>query len=160
MYVVGRAWIERRSGRARPGFGRVIPVVFHRTTLALAAVAVLSGAARAESLPEALVRAYQDNPQLNAERAKLRGTDENVSRALAGLRPEGTVGRSPGVTGVRNRLPYSSLRRTLPKPWTAGITVNQTLFNGFKTSSTVRQAEAQVKSGREALRAVEQGVLL
>src|SRR3979490_3522836 len=41
-----------------------------------------------------------------------------------------------------------------------GITVSQTLFNGFKTANTVRQSEANVRSGREALRNVGQGVLL
>src|SRR5215475_1405502 len=161
MSVVGRAWIERRSGRARPGFVRVIPIVFHSALLGLAiAVAALSGAARAESLPEALVRAYQDNPQLNAERAKLRGTDENIPQALAGYRPQVTVGLSSGLMALRNLLPDSSSQSAFLKPWSAGLTINQTLFNGFKTSSTVRQAEAQVKAGREALRAVEQGVLL
>src|SRR5262245_43804147 len=104
MSVVGRAWIERRSGRARAGFARVIPVVFHRATLAIAAVASLSGVTRAEGLPEALVRAYQDNPQLNSERAKLRGTDENVPQALAGYRPQVTVGLSTGLMAVRNLL--------------------------------------------------------
>ena len=38
--------------------------------------------------------------------------------------------------------------------------MSQTLFNGFKTANTVRQSEAQVQSGREALRNVGQGVLL
>jgi outer membrane protein len=117
-------------------------------------------AARAESLPDALVRAYQDNPQLNAERAKLRGTDENLPQALAGYRPQVTVGLSAGLMALRNLLPDSTSQSAQLRPWIAGITVNQTLFNGFKTSSTVRQAEAQVKSGRESLRTVEQGVLL
>jgi outer membrane protein len=70
------------------------------------------------------------------------------------------VGLSAGLMTLRNLLPDSTTQSALLKPWTAGITVNQTLFNGFKTSSTVRQAEAQVRSGRESLRAVEQGVLL
>ena len=39
-------------------------------------------------------------------------------------------------------------------------TVTQTLFNGFKTANSVRVAELQVQSGREALRNVGQGVLL
>ena len=160
MSVVGRAWIERRSGHAWPGFAHVFPRIIHRALIALAVVLTLPALSRAESLPEALVRAYQDNPQLNVERAKLRGTDENVSQALAGYRPQVTVGLSSGLIAVRNLLPDSSTQSALLKPWTAGITINQTLFNGFKTSSTVRQAEAQVKAGREALRAVEQGVLL
>jgi outer membrane protein len=40
------------------------------------------------------------------------------------------------------------------------VTVTQTLFNGYKTANSVRVAELQVKSGREALRNVGQGVLL
>ena len=43
--------------------------------------------AAAESLPDALVKAYQTNPQLNGERAHQRSTDENVPQALAGYRP-------------------------------------------------------------------------
>ncbi|MFX9696116.1 TolC family protein, partial [Acinetobacter baumannii] len=38
--------------------------------------------------------------------------------------------------------------------------MTQTLFNGFKTANNVRVAEAQVRSGREALRNVGQGILL
>ena len=161
MSVVGRASISRRSGRSRAGIAPVFPVVFHKALVVLAAVAVLLlGAAHAESLPDALVHAYQGNPQLNAERAKLRGTDEGVPQALAGYRPQVTVGLSAGLITLRNLLPDSTSQSALLKPWSAGITLNQTLFNGFKTASTVRQAEAQVRSGREALRAVEQGVLL
>jgi len=40
------------------------------------------------------------------------------------------------------------------------VTVNQILYNGNKTANSVRVAEFQVKSGREALRNVGQGVLL
>lgn len=46
--------------------------------------------ARAETVSEALVRAYQAyqaHPALNAERARQRATDENVPRALSGYRP-------------------------------------------------------------------------
>src|SRR5882672_9016602 len=164
MSVVGRAWSETRSGCWPAGIPLLFPRVIHnalRMLMALStAAALMPLAARAESLPEALVRAYQDNPQLNAERAKLRGTDENVPQALAGYRPQVTVGLSAGLIALRNLLPDSTSQSALLKPWTAGLTINQTLFNGFKTSSTVRQAEAQVRAGREALRGVEQGVLL
>ncbi len=32
------------------------------------------------------------------------------------------------------------------RPWTAGLTINQTLFNGMKTGNQVRQAESQVQA--------------
>ena len=41
----------------------------------------------ADTIEAALVRAYQINPQLNAQRALVRDTDENVPTALAGYRP-------------------------------------------------------------------------
>src|SRR6202007_2859577 len=56
--------------------------------------------------------------------------------------------------------PDNTIIATNLKPWTIGLTVTQVLFNGYKTASNVRIAEFQVKSGREALRNAEQGVLL
>ena len=57
-------------------------------------------------------------------------------------------------------MPNNTIQTANLKPWTIGITVTQTLFNGFKTANSVRVAEFQVQSGREALRNVGQGVLL
>src|SRR5712691_3267730 len=128
--------------------------------LAVAAWLLPAGPLAAETLPEALVRTYQGNPQLNAERAKLRGTDEGVPQALSGYRPQVTAGLSAGLISVRNLLPDQTRESAILKPWSANITINQTLYNGNKTASTVRQAEAQVSSGRESLRATGQSVLL
>ncbi|MGN1287911.1 MAG: TolC family protein, partial [Bradyrhizobium sp.] len=127
---------------------------------ALACALLTDTAARAESLPEALVKAYQTNPQLNAERARQRATDENVPQALAGYRPQISAGLSVGLQAVRDQLPGNVIQTATLKPWQIGVTVTQTLFNGFKTANSVRVAELQVQSGREALRNVGQGVLL
>src|SRR6202790_4384752 len=116
--------------------------------------------ASCEGLPEALAKAYQTNPQLNAERARQGATDENVPQALAGYRPQIVASLSVGLQAVRNLLPDNTFQSASLKPWTIGVTVTQTLFNGFKTANSVRVAELQVRSGREALRNVGQGVLL
>ena len=42
--------------------------------------------ALADTIEAALVRAYQNNPQLNAQRASVRATDENVPQALSSAR--------------------------------------------------------------------------
>lgn len=52
---------------------------------------VLSGAASAESLQDALASAYANNPTLNAERAGMRATDEFVPQALANAPINGVV---------------------------------------------------------------------
>jgi outer membrane protein len=122
--------------------------------------ALAAPAAHGESLTEALVKAYQTNPQLNAERARQRATDENVPQALSGYRPQIVASLSAGLQAVRNLLPDNTIQSASLKPWTVGVTVTQTLFNGFKTANSVRVAELQVQSGREALRNVGQGVLL
>jgi outer membrane protein len=116
--------------------------------------------AAAQTLPTALVRAYQDNPQLNAERARQRATDENVPQALAGYRPQLAATLSAGYMTLRNLLPDSTVQSANLRPWSATAAVSQTLFNGFKTANTVRQSESQVLSGREALRNIEGSVFL
>jgi outer membrane protein len=131
-----------------------------RSGICLGVIACVAVPAAAESLPDALARAYQTNPLLNAERARQRATDENVPQALAGYRPQIIASLSTGLQQVRNLLPDNTVQSATLKPWQIGVTVTQVLFNGFKTANSVRVAELQVNSGREALRNVGQGVLL
>ena len=63
-----------------------------------------SAQARTETLGSALIRTYQNNPVLNAERARQRGTDENVSIALSGYRPQVNAQFSPSLIAVRDLL--------------------------------------------------------
>ncbi|MGJ5177334.1 TolC family outer membrane protein [Bradyrhizobium oligotrophicum] len=148
-------------GRAKEfGVGRVC---VRRGGLGLTLVASLAAVCspvHAEDLAAALAKAYQTNPALNAERARQRATDENVPQALAGYRPQLIASLGAGLQAVRNLLPGNTIQTATLKPWTIGVTVTQTLFNGFKTANSVRMAELQVQSGREALRNVGQGVLL
>src|SRR6201991_1565483 len=144
------------------GFGR--PAGFRVAGIRLACAAfgllVAISPSSAETLADALVRTSQTNPQLNAERARQRGTDENVPQALAGYRPQLVASLSSGLQAVRNILPDNTVQSATLKPWTIGLTVTQILFNGYRTANNVRISEFQVKSGREALRNVEQGVFL
>jgi outer membrane protein len=61
---------------------------------------------------------------------------------------------------VRDLFVDGSTASATLRGYTAQITINQILFNGFKTGNQVRQAESTVRSGREALRGVEQAILL
>jgi outer membrane protein len=144
------------------GFGRAggFRVAGIRLACAVFGLLATAGPSAAETLADALVRTYQTNPALNAERARQRGTDENVPQALAGYRPQLVASLSSGLQAVRNILPDNTVQSANLKPWTVGLTVTQILFNGHRTANNVRVAEFQVKSGREALRNIEQGVLL
>src|SRR6476620_388764 len=50
----------------------------------------------ADTMESALVRSYQSNPQLNAQRASVRATDESVPHALSGYRPKVAITASVG----------------------------------------------------------------
>src|SRR3981081_4094466 len=147
------------SGRGTAGIGSSFPGIIPSTLMMAVLAALAPPIACAETLPDALVRAYQGNPQLNAERAKLRSTGGVGPQAPSGYPPQVTVGLSAGLISLRNLLPDNTSQSAQLKPWVAGITLNQTLFNGYKTGNTVRQAEAQIRSGRESLRAGGQTVL-
>jgi len=141
-------------------------------TGAAAAVLLLACAgpmpALAETIEGALVRAYQDNPQLNAQRAQVRSTDENVPQALSGYRPKVALTATAGaqytdtttVAGNVGGVPTRLRSHAEEAPRSVGITATQTLFNGQQTANTVRASESQVSSAREALRVLEQTVLL
>jgi outer membrane protein len=119
--------------------------------------------ARADTMEAALLRAYQNNPQLNAQRATVRATDENVPQALSGYRPKVAVTASGGAQ-YTNQLAIGSTGRKLEdgpqSPHAVGVTVTQTLFNGNQTANKTRAAESQVSGAREGLRLMEQSVLL
>jgi outer membrane protein len=125
-------------------------------------------AALADTIEAALVRAYQNNPQLNAQRAQVRSTDENVPQALSGYRPKVAVTASAGYqytdfNTTSGGSPTSIVRSETHganAPRSVGGTVTQTLFNGQQTANRTRAAESQVSGSREALRVLEQSVLL
>ena len=119
--------------------------------------------ALADTIEAALVRAYQSNPQLNAQRAQVRVIDENVPQALAGYRPQAAVTASAGYqyTDTYSEVPgFGGVIHGTDPPRSAGATVTQTLYNGNQTANKTRVAESQVSGAREALRVLEQTVLL
>jgi Outer membrane efflux protein len=65
--------------------------------VAVAAAGIGSRQAAADTLEWALVQAYQNNPSLNAQRAALRATDENVPQALSGYRPKLSITANGGT---------------------------------------------------------------
>ena len=82
---------------------------------------------RAETLPEVLVRTYQGNPVLNAERARLRGIDETVPMAVAAYRPQIMAMLTGGLQQVRVLFPDNTVQTATLRTWTIGLTVSQTL---------------------------------
>jgi outer membrane protein len=136
--------------------------------LTVAAVAIPCSEAAADTLEWALVQAYQNNPSLNAQRAALRATDENVPQALSGYRPKISITANGGenFTAVDSHVYINNVPsavNAVTTPFTSrgvGATATETLYNGMQTANRVRQAESQVMGARETLRVTEQQVLL
>lgn len=140
----------------------------------VAVIALVAAAPRelaAETMESALARAYQGNPQLNAQRAIVRQNDEGVSQALSGYRPTlsatasvaeqytNTTGVIPPIPpSLPNGVSYTVKGFTTPR--SVGLSGGQTLFNGEQTANKVRKAESQVSTARETLRMMEESVLL
>ena len=142
-------------------------VAFAGLLTAGAAISLISLSAQADTLEWALVQAYQNNPSLNAQRASLRATDENVPQALSGYRPKLSLTATGGYNyqNATSVFPLGGVLVTSPFAQnfysrTIGATGSYTVFNGFQTANRSRQAESQVDAARETLRVTEQQVLL
>jgi outer membrane protein len=147
-----------------------------RRAVMMTAIAVVSAGglwsppANAESIEAALTYAYRNNPQLNAQRAQARAIDETVPQALSGYRPKVAITANGGpqylneITKTPGVIPgmgptYNRTVSSAPE-YEAQASVTQTLFDGFVTPNKTKAAEGQVSNAREALRVMEQTVLL
>ncbi|MEL7047634.1 MAG: TolC family outer membrane protein [Pseudomonadota bacterium] len=128
------------------------------SALLILTAALTAPTVQAETLFEALQSAYQKNPQLDSERARLRATDEEVPRAKSGYRPTIQGNVTYGTTRLKSSPNTLSDGRADPAGWS--VTLNQPVFTGFRTTNAISEAEALVRAGREDLRRVEATVLL
>ena len=120
----------------------------------IAAMAFPQGAAHADTLQEALTDAYLTNPTLEAARANLRATDENVPiERSAGL---------PSVDGtgaVTEFLKQNSTSFFAPtRALTAGVDLGVPIYSGGAVKNSVRAAKERVQAGRADLRATESAI--
>ncbi|MDD3446125.1 MAG: TolC family outer membrane protein, partial [Zavarzinia sp.] len=131
--------------------------------VSLAALMVFgSGApAFAESLSDALAMAYATNPTLEAQRAALRATDEEIAKALSGWRPTVTISGSGGYLSQENKVAGTGVKVDSDlNPWSVGIRGTQPLYRGGRTWAETSAADNQIQAGRAQLRSTEQSVLL
>ena len=122
------------------------------TSAALIALA-LPQALSAETLREALAKAYVNNPTLNAARAGQRAQDEAVPIARADGLPSvgGTVGYNENLVQTAGGVGPDRLLNTQAQ-------VSVPLFAGGSVRNGIRSAEARVEAGQAQLRATESNV--
>src|SRR5260370_24569677 len=147
-----------RCGRTlRPATGPVVGVV---------AGLLLAGPVSAQTLTEAFAYAYNNNPQLLAQRALLRATDEGVPQALSNWRPtvsftgqaEFTRGgfEEPGVNSALSSPCNGPIGTTCSTPTqfssftskSLDLKVTQLVYLGGRTEAATRQAINNVQATR------------
>ena len=148
---------------------RLVPALLAMTLFLPGGNAALAG-----TLEEALVSAYLNNPDLEAERAALRATDTTVAQARAGYYPsltatlQGQLTRGeqtsafefPSAPGF-DFSTYEDILETQDADSTiATLALKQNLYAGGGTKAKLAGAEASVQAGQAHLRSVEQSVLL
>jgi outer membrane protein len=117
--------------------------------------------ATAQTLPTVLYKAYQNNPQLNAQRAYVRQTEEQVNTATAGYLPRVEASASVGPRYTDSRFRETSTQRHERLTTSSvGVGASQLLFDGFRTPNQVSAAEGKVQAAREVLRLMTQQILL
>lgn len=111
--------------------------------------------AQAETLQAAMMRAYQTNPDLRKEQAKLRAIDESVPLAKSGQRPSldfnSAIGESTFKQGA---LENDSTPRNL------GFSLTQPIYKGGSIESSIDSAEKAVLAARATYKDAEQTLFL
>ena len=132
-------------------------------TLVLAGTALVSPAAADRfTLADALALAYEHNPELEAQRAKVRQADDTVAEARSNYRPNVGVTGSYGYNR-NNLLGYDKF--TAPSsvqeldPAVGRATLTEPVFTGGQAYAQVQRAIALVRSARADLLNAEQQIL-
>ena len=121
---------------------------------------LIAAPVHAETLEDAMVKAYQSNPALEGQRAQLRAIDEQVSQAESGWRP--SVNAVTSVGKLYTKTPDNSFLPPIGShtPQSVGIEVAQPIFHGGRTVNGIDAADKKVLAGRAQLQAAEEQLLL
>ena len=125
-------------------------------TLAIVAAAVFAGSpVSAQTLTEAFAYTYNNNPQILAQRALLRATDEQVPQALSNWRPTVTLTGQAGFERAGVAARGTSTNFSSFEPRSLDLRVTQPLYRGGRTEAATRQAINTVQSTRAQTLGVE-----
>ena len=128
--------------------------MIRRSILSGVALVALAQPVSAETLREALAKAYQTNPSLTGQRANQRALDETVPIARAAGRP--SVSANGGI--VENVVQVTGNANSFASPdrqANANTQLTVPIYNGGAVRNSVEAAETRVEAGRSTLRGTE-----
>jgi len=108
-----------------------------------------------------LESAYKKNPKLNAERKKLKSTEENINISRSEFLPSVSISSDIDSTNSTNRTNQSgnSLSDISTSKETKKISVDQKIFNGFEDFNSLKKSKLEVKKAQMELKLLEQQVI-
>ncbi len=116
---------------------------------------VIAKQSNGQTLEEALVAAYKNNPILKSQRASLSASDEQIPQALSGFRPTITLSSSASINHVQGKSTGST--DTLPR--SLSLSISQPVYRGGRTSNSIKQARANILATRASINQSEQSIL-
>jgi len=125
--------------------------MYRRLRPLLLASALIAAPASADTLREALMKAYQSNPTITGARAQQRANDENVPIQRA----NGLPGLDATASVTENVMRSSSSFTSPERQVTAGLTLAVPIYQGGAVKNSIRAADARVEAGRANLRDTE-----
>ena len=132
------------------------------TLTVVAALAFGTVQAKAETLADALIGAYNTSGLLEQNRAVLRAADEDVAQAVAALRPvinwSSDATRQFGTS--RSASTNNTIVPTVSNTISASLVAELTLYDGGQNRLAIATAKEAVLGTRQSLINVEQQVLL
>ncbi|VVT10370.1 Outer membrane protein [Sphingomonas sp. EC-HK361] len=128
--------------------------MLNRRSHLLAAAAILvvvPGAAGADTLRDALLKAYNSNPTLTGQRAAQRANDENVPIQRAAGLPSANVQGDYTENLLNSGTNFTSVARSV----NGQALVSLPVYSGGAVKNSVRAAKTRVEAGRDQLRSTE-----
>jgi outer membrane protein len=132
-----------------------------------AAIVVSGGAATAQSLPDALVSAFRNSPELEEGRSDVKAQSERAvqARARGRVRVQADAGIEAEL--FENDRRFNALGQPLPFdaydwrfPNSVSLSISQPLYTGGQVQNATEAAETRITATEAALIATEQDVLL
>ncbi len=129
------------------------------SALAAGMMTMAAPAGWSQSLEETLSAAYRTNPQLQAERARLRQSTEGLVQARSAMLPSVSASATLSESETWGASGFGGAGGGGDGSSSVGAQLSQPLYRGGRTRGSINAAEARLEAGRERLRAVEQNVL-
>ena len=126
---------------------------------------IVPSASAQETLQDTLASVYRTNPQLLAERARLREIDENYIQARAQGRPQLSAGGEYSYTTTNTpetSIPFFGTNGGTASgtPYSAQVNLVQPIYQGGRVRALKQQAKASILAARAGLEAAENQIFL